>query len=183
MPLLSLTRRRVHPAWLAVAAVVILGLSVVVYSLDASRILVVDDLQEAQATAAELQQRLDQNAQQADLAVSILTSSDTKSIAMAGKEDATASTARAYWSPTRGLLIVADRLPAPPPERVYQVWIIEGGMPISAGQLGEQSKGRGLLIAPPPSGVVPGAVTVEVTDEPTGGLPVPTGSIRLVGSL
>jgi anti-sigma-K factor RskA len=176
-------RRGVHPAWFAIAAVAILGLSVVVYSLDASRRLVVDDLQEAQSTAAELQQRLDQNAQQADLAVSILTASDMRPIAMAGKENATASTARAYWSPTRGLLIVADQLPTPPPGRIYQVWIIGGGMPVSAGLLGEQSSGRGMLIAPPPRGVVPGTVTVAVTDEPAGGLPAPSGSIRLAGSL
>ena len=176
-------RRGVHPAWLAAAAVVILGLSVVIYSLDASRRLVVDDLQEAQGTAAELQQRLDQNAQQADLAVSILTAGDMRPIAMTGKENATASTARAYWSPTRGLLIVADQLPTPPPGRVYQVWIIGGGMPVSAGLLGEQSGGRGMLIAPPPRGVVPGTVTVAVTDEPPGGLPAPSGSIRLAGSL
>jgi anti-sigma-K factor RskA len=176
-------RRGVHPAWLAAAAVVILGLSVVIYSLDASRRLVVDDLQEAQGTAAELQQRLDQNAQQADLAVSILTASDMRPIAMAGKENATASVARAYWSPTRGLLIVADQLPTPPPGRVYQVWVIGGGMPVSAGLLGEQGSARGMLIAPPPRGVVPGTVTVAVTDEPPGGLPAPSGSIRLAGSL
>ena len=39
-------------------------------------------------------------------------------------------------------------------------------MPVSAGLLGEQGSGRGMLIAPPPSGVAPGAVTVAVTDEP-----------------
>ena len=132
-------------------------------------------MQEAQAEAADLRQRLDRYAGQADLAVSILTANDMQPIAMSGKENATASTARAYWSPTRGLLIVANDLPVPPPGRIYQVWVIGGGKPFSAGLLGEQGAGRGMLIAPPPSGVAPGAVTVAVTDEPPGGLPAPSG--------
>jgi len=176
-------RRGVHPGWLAAAAVVILGLGVALYSVDATRRLLIDDVQEAQAAVADLQRRLDLNAEQADLAVSILTATDMQPVAMSGKENATGSTARAYWSPTRGLLIVANDLPMPPPGRIYQVWVIGGGTPFSAGLLGEQGVGRGMLIAPPPRGVAPGAVTVAVTDEPPGGLPAPSGSIRLAGSL
>ncbi len=176
-------RRGVHPGWLAAAAVVMLGLGVALYSVDATRRLLIDDVQEAQAAVADLQRRLDVNAVQADLAVSILTATDMQPVAMSGKENATGSTARAYWSPTRGLLIVANNLPMPPPGRIYQVWVIGGGTPFSAGLLGEQGAGRGMLIAPPPSGVAPGAVTVAVTDEPPGGLPAPSGSIRLAGSL
>ena len=176
-------RRGVHPGWLAAAAVVILGLGVALYSVDATRRLLIDDVQEAQAAVADLQRRLDLNAEQADLAVSILTATDMQPVAMSGKENATGSTARAYWSPTRGLLIVANDLPMPPPGRIYQVWVIGSGTPFSAGLLGEQGVGRGMLIAPPPRGVAPGAVTVAVTDEPPGGLPAPSGSIRLAGSL
>ena len=176
-------RRGVHPGWLAAAAVVMLGLGVALYSVDATRRLLIDDVQEAQAAVADLQRRLDLNAEQADLAVSILTATDMQPVAMSGKENATGSTARAYWSPTRGLLIVANDLPMPPPGRIYQVWVIGGGTPFSAGLLGEQGVGRGMLIAPPPRGVAPGAVTVAVTDEPPGGLPAPSGSIRLAGSL
>jgi len=176
-------RRGVHPGWLAAAAVVILGLGVALYSVDATRRLLIDDVQEAQAAVADLQRRLDLNAEQADLAVSILTATDMQPVAMSGKENATGSTARAYWSPARGLLIVANDLPMPPPGRIYQVWVIGGGTPFSAGLLGEQGVGRGMLIAPPPRGVARGAVTVAVTDEPPGGLPAPSGSIRLAGSL
>ena len=179
----TVIRRGVHAGWLAAAALVILALGIVLYSSDATRRLLVDDLQEAQATSAELQQQLDQYTGQADLAVSILTASDMRPIVMAGRENATASTARAYWSPTRGLLIVADSLPVPPPGRIYQVWVIGGGTPVSAGLLGQQGSGRGMLIAPPPRGLAAGTVTVAVTDEPPGGLPAPTGSIRLAGSL
>jgi anti-sigma-K factor RskA len=176
-------RRGVHPGWLAAAAAVILGLGVALYSYDATRRLLIDDVQEAQAAVVDLQRRIDLYAEQADLAVSILTARDMQPVAMSGKENATASTARAYWSPTRGLLIVADDLPLPPPGRVYQVWVIGGGTPFSAGLLGDQGAGRGMLIAPPPNGVAPGTITVAVTDEPPGGLPAPSGSIRLAGSI
>ncbi len=183
-------RRGLNVGWLAAAAIVILGLGAALYSSYATRRLLVDDVQEAQAGAAEaqaaatsLQRQLAQYQQQADLAVSILTAGDMQPIAMEGREDATGSTARAYWSPTRGLLIVANDLPLPPAGRIYQVWVIGGSMPVSAGLLGEQGSGRGMLIAPPPPGLVPGSVTVAVTDEPPGGLSVPTGDIRLAGSI
>ena len=176
------TRRGVHPGWLAAAALVILGFGALLYFANSTRRLLVDDLQEAQAEAADLRRRLDQYVTQADLAVSILTAGDMQPIAMAGRENATASIARAYWSPTRGLLIVTDNLPVPPPGRIYQVWVIGGDKPVSAGLLGEQGSGRGMLIAPPPAGVPAGTVMVAVTDEPPGGLAAPTGTPRLVGS-
>jgi len=184
------TRRGIHPGWLAAAAVVILGFGAALYSSFNTRRLLIEEVQDAQAAAAaadaraqDLRQQLDRYAGQADLAVSILTAKDMQSIAMAGRENAAGSTARAYWSPTRGLLIAADDLPVPPPGRIYQVWIIGSGGPVSAGLLGEQGSGRGMLIAPPPAGMTAGTVTVAVTDEPPGGLAAPTGTIRLAGSL
>jgi len=118
-----------------------------------------------------------------DLALSILTAADMRELSLAGRENAVAAAARAYWSPTRGLLVVADRLPAPPPGRIYQVWVIESGQPVSAGLLGNQSEGRGMLVAPPPRQGTGIAVTVAVTDEPPGGLAAPSGTIRLAGSI
>ncbi len=175
-------RHGVHPAWLAAAAIVILGLGTLLYLNAFARQRLADDMRRAEATASELQRRLADNATQADLAVAILTAGDMRPIPMAGRENATGSTARAYWSATRGLLVVADQLPVPPPGRIYQVWLIGGNRPVSAGLLGDQGSGRGMLIAPPPSGLPAGAVTVAVTDEPPGGLAAPTGSIRLAGS-
>jgi anti-sigma-K factor RskA len=184
-------RRGVHPAWLAAAAIVILGLGATLYLSDVSRRSLVNDVEQAEAaaadaetTAAEIRRQLGQYVSQSDLAVSILTATDMQPVAMAGRENATGSTARAYWSATRGLLIVANDLPVPPPGRIYQVWIIpEKAKPISAGLLGDQGSGRGMLIAPTPTGVAAGPVTVAVTDEPPGGLAAPSGSIRLAGSI
>jgi anti-sigma-K factor RskA len=186
----SPVRRSVNLGWLAAAALVIIGLGTALYSSINTRRLLIDDVQQAQAEATDAQQKvnelrrqLDLTADQADLVVSILTANDMQPVPMAGRENATASTARAFWSPTRGLLIVANNLPVPPPGRIYQVWVIGGAGPVSAGLLGEQGSGRGMLIAPPPPGLTPGMVTVAVTDEPPGGLAAPSGTIRLAGSV
>jgi anti-sigma-K factor RskA len=186
----SPVRRSVNLGWLAAAALVIIGLGTALYSSINTRRLLIDDVQQAQAEATDAQQRinelrrqLDLTAGQADLVVSILTANDMQAVPMAGRENATASVARAFWSPTRGLLMVANDLPTPPPGRIYQVWVIGGAGPVSAGLLGEQGSGRGMLIAPPPPGLTPGMVTVAVTDEPPGGLAAPTGTIRLAGSV
>jgi anti-sigma-K factor RskA len=186
----SRIRRGVHPARLAAAALIVIGLGAALYASINTRRLLVDDVQQAQAEASdalerasELRRQLDLTAAQADLVVSILTAKDMQPVPMAGRENATASLARAFWSPTRGLLIVANDLPMPPPGRIYQVWVIGGSGPVSAGLLGEQGTGRGMLIAPPPPGLTPGKVIVAVTDEPPGGLAAPSGMIRLAGSV
>jgi anti-sigma-K factor RskA len=163
---------------LAAAAAVVLGVGATLWVARDGRRAEAD----LRATIVELEQRIEQFSGQTDLALSILTAGDMRPIALAGQQDAVASAARAYWSPTRGLLIVADRLPTPPPGRIYQVWLIGGGAPVSAGLLGSQGAERGMLIVPPPPGIAAGMVTVAVTDEPPGGLAAPTGAMRLVGA-
>jgi anti-sigma-K factor RskA len=180
------TAVRTRPAigWLAAAAAVVVALGGLLYYSNASRQRLESDLRAAEAAVTDLAGRLAEYTGQADLAVSILTAGDMRSMALARPDATGVSTARAYWSPTRGLLVVADQLPSPPPGRIYQVWLIgTGQQPLSAGLLGAQGSARGMLIAPPPAGLAPGAVTVAVTDEPPGGLAAPTGSMSLVGSI
>ena len=101
----------------------------------------------------------------------------------AGSDSGAGAQGRAYWSLREGLLIVADRLPPPPEGRTYQAWVIEGSAPapISAGLLHPEG-GRGMLLVPALQGVASGAITVAVTDEPSGGLSAPTGNKHLIGS-
>jgi anti-sigma-K factor RskA len=175
--------RRVWNPWLAAAATVavILG-GLLVLSIDRDRRQSAD-LQRALAEVSELRDRSQAYAGQIDLALSILTAGDMRRLELSGSDAWRDSAARAYWSPTRGLLLVADQLPIPPPGRIYQVWVIGGAKPVSAGLLGSERTGRGMLIAPPPAGIAGGSVTVAITDEPPGGLPAPSGTIRLAGSL
>jgi anti-sigma-K factor RskA len=169
----------------AAAAVLVLVLGAVVVRMDQSRRQLANEVARTQALNDELLKRLQRYSGQTDLALSILTSGDMREIPLTGKEVTAIAAARAYWSPTRGLLVVADRLPAAPPGRIYQVWVIEkGAPPASAGLLGEESTGRGMLIVTPPKPGLSGSVTVAVTDEPPGGLPAPSGTtFHLLGSI
>ncbi|CAN5825821.1 hypothetical protein BH24ACI5_BH24ACI5_23780 [soil metagenome] len=144
-----------------------------------------DALRGADETNARLASRAAETSVQADLAVSILTATDMRRIDLAGLDSSRNATARGYWSASRGLLIVADRLPALPSGQIYQVWLIGSSSegPVSAGLIDGQTSGRGMLIVPAPRGVRGDSVTIAVTDEPAGGLPAPTGAKHLLGSL
>ena len=178
------SRHRRWP-WLSMAAAAaLIVLAAMLNQTETARRQLARDLQRVTADAGTLRDRLQRFSGQTDLALSILTASDMREVPLARRDNAVAAAARAYWSPTRGLLVVADRLPAPPPGRIYQVWVIDSGQPVSAGLLRDQSSGRGMLIAPPPPRPGTGsAVTVAVTDEPPGGLPAPSGTIRLAGAI
>ena len=169
---------------LAAAAVLVLVFGAIALRMDQSRRELIDEVSRTLALNVELQNRLQKYSGQTDLALSILTAGDMREIALTGKEATAIAAARAYWSPARGLLVVADRLPAAPPGRIYQVWVIENGQPpASAGLLGEESTGRGMLIVTPPKPGLSGSVTIAVSDEPPGGLPAPSGTIHLAGSI
>jgi anti-sigma-K factor RskA len=175
-----------QPWLLAAAAAAILALASLLYlSTQRSRELAVE-VAEAQRERREMQERLDGFAGQADRAIAILTAGDMRSMQLSAPAGQSSAVARAYWSPTQGLLVAADDLPDPPPGRIYQVWIIAGAgaSPVSAGLLGDDRSRRGMLLVPPPPSIGGAAnVTVAVTDEPAGGRPAPSGSMRLVGSL
>ena len=170
-------------AWMAAAAILLLAVGGFAFRAEQSRRLLENELSSTQSRNADLAKRLQIFTGQTDLALSILTAGDMREIPMTGSGGSAAVAARAYLSPARGLLLVADRLPALPPGRVYQVWVIQGGRPTSAGLLDDTSAGRGMLIVTPPRADIGGSVTVAVTDEPPGGLPAPSGTIRLAGSI
>jgi len=170
--------------WLAVAAATVLVLGGLLALSQQRTARLLEAREAAEANIARLTEEASTVAAQADLAVSILTAPDMRRIDLQGFDASRDATARVYWSGTKGLLIVADRLPSPPPGRLYQVWLIgaEAPGPVSAGLIDGQS-GRGMLIVPPPGGVTGRSITVAVTDEPAGGLPAPSGAKHLAGSM
>ncbi len=171
------------PLWLGLAAGLVLVLGgLVALSMQRTEELR-QEVRRIEQETAQLRQRITETSSQADLAVSILTAADMRRIDLAGVDASRNAVARGYWSASKGLLIVADRLPAPPPGRTYQVWLIGSSSagPVSAGLM--ESTGRGMLIVPAPPGVSGTTVTIAITDEPPGGLPAPTGAKHLVGSL
>jgi anti-sigma-K factor RskA len=179
------TSSKARLMWLAAAAAVILIVFGNLLARSNQRAAqLAADLEQAREDIARLTRNAEDVAAQADLVVAVLTAPDMRRIDLAGLDASRDATARAYWSATRGLVIVADRLPTPPPGRIYQVWLIGGQSagPVSAGLMDPAGSARGMLIVPPPRGVAGPGVTVAVTDEPSGGVASPTGSKHLLGS-
>ena len=180
----SVRPRNMSRTWLALAATLVLGLAGVLVMTLQRQAQLREQFRNAIAERAELGDQIATTRAQADRVVAILTAPDMRRIDLQGAEASTNAVARAYWSVSQGLVIVADRLPTPPPGRAYQVWLIGGGGgPVSAGLIEGPRSGRGMLIAPPPPGVSAAPLTVAVTDEPAGGLSSPTGSKHLIGSI
>lgn len=111
-------------------------------------------------------------------AAAILSAHDVTYTALAGVAPAGAARARVYVSPTRGLLMAAEGLPALPSGRVYQLWTIVAGQPVSGGVFALEASGRAQVLADAPPGP---AAAFAVTIEPTGGVPSPTGDKVLLG--
>jgi hypothetical protein len=126
----------------------------------------------------ELEQRL----ARAEGAVALLTGPNVRTVSLAGQEAAPSAHARAFVDPTGGRLVLyVYDLPPPPPGKTYQLWVILGGTPVSAGTFGVEADGRAHYESQPAASFG-GEVTVAVTVEPAGGVPSPTGPMVLVGS-
>lgn len=113
--------------------------------------------------------------------VAVLAAPDLARIVLAGQPVAPSASARAFWSRTRGLVFTASNLPAPPPGRAYQLWVLTNQpAPISAGMLALDPTGRVNVRFDTPLDL-PRPVAMAVTLEPEGGVPAPTGDKYLVG--
>ena len=139
----------------------------------------------ARATAAE-QRAID--AQQAiagtRVTVAVLTAPDVARIDLAGQSPvAPRASARAFWSRSRGMVFTASNLPALPPGRVYQLWVVtDQPAPISAGLLTPDAQGSVNETFNTPSDI-PQPVALAVTIEPAGGAQSPSGQRYLVGTV
>ena len=56
---------------------------------------------------------------------------------------------RVFFHPS-GVLLVASRLPAPPPGKTYEMWIIRGGKPAPAGLFRSNPQGNAIHLYRPP---------------------------------
>jgi anti-sigma-K factor RskA len=113
--------------------------------------------------------------------VLVLAAPDLARIDLAGQPAAPQASARAFWSRSRGLVFTASNLPAPPPGRAYQLWVLTAQpAPINAGMLKLDANGRATEIIDTPQDL-PRPVAMAVTLEPEAGVPAPTGDKYLVG--
>jgi len=137
------------------------------------------EVREARRTAAEFErERLHVMG-----LVNALSANDTKTIRLASTKDGTPGTdAVVRYNKRLGKVLYTAELPALPPEKVYQMWLVPtNGAPISAGTFTAIGPGR----AEPWQSEVPAnsePKAFAVTVEPAGGVPKPTGKIILLGA-
>jgi hypothetical protein len=119
-----------------------------------------------------------ESAQRAETIGAILTAPDLIRFNLAsGTVDR--SSAQLLWSRTRGLVLSASRLPTAPPETTYQLWLKTGTEPVSAGLFVPDATGRATLVVDVAPRVLGPVVGAEVTIEPSGGRPAPSGRTLL----
>ena len=177
--------KRGLPAWLQIAAMLAIGAGVVFYAqrMQARVANLEAQLQQAQTlvAAAERQTLEARNvAFRAQSAMGVFAAPDVARIDLAGQQVAQMARARALWSRARGMVFTVSNLPALPPGRVYQVWVVTAQAPVSAGLLTPDASGGGSVYFETPVDILP-PVAVAVTLEPAGGVPAPTGAMYLVG--
>lgn len=112
--------------------------------------------------------------------LAVLTAPDVVQIELKGQAAAAGAAGRAYWSRSRGIVFNADRLPALPAGRVYQLWALAPA-PVSIGILAVSADGNATTTA---AGMGLTAVTgLEVTNEPgPAGSATPTKPAVLAGT-
>jgi anti-sigma-K factor RskA len=138
-------------------------------------------LESALAGAAQERAELARELAAAERTLGELTARETRTVALAATGPLPEASARAFLDPEgRRLLLVVYELPPPPPGQSYQLWVIVGGEPVSAGVFDVEAGVARHQASALPS--IEGPVTIAVTIEPAGGVPKPTGPIVLAGS-
>ena len=88
---------------------------------------------------------------------------------------------RVFFHPS-GVLLIASRLPAPPPGKTYEMWMIRGGKPAPAGLFSSDLQGNAIHLYRPPAAPTESDV-VAVTLEAAGGVAAPTSTPIIVAPL
>lgn len=111
----------------------------------------------------------------------VVASPDVRPIVLAGLGPLPQARAHTFVDPLdRRAVFYAYNLPPAEAGRIYQLWFIAGGVPVSAGIFDADARGRASLHV---EGVAPidSIQAWAVTVEPAGGVPQPTGPMVLKG--
>jgi anti-sigma-K factor RskA len=178
--------RRLPGQWLALAALTVLSIGLASYAARLQARLGNADarLDQSERRAAVAERAAAENhavAERVRQAMAMLSAPALTRIELGGQPVAPSASGRAFWSRDRGLIFAAANLPPLRDGRVYQVWVLAGGAPISAGLLQPDATGNAELVFETPAALTR-LVAVAVTDEPPGGVPSPTGDKYLVGA-
>jgi anti-sigma-K factor RskA len=119
---------------------------------------------------------------QKDSLIAALTGMHTRVIDLANYSS-TDPMARVFWDQKRQMFFMyASNLKRPPAGKTYQVWLIARGKvaPVSAGTFMPESDGSAIMSTR--QQMEPGSLRrIAVTEEPTGGVPAPTGAVVFAG--
>jgi hypothetical protein len=107
----------------------------------------------------------------------------TRLVSLRGSVGAAAISGRLLYeaSGTSGLAVL-EHLPPLPPGKVYQLWLLQGTTPVSAGTFQPDQDGTGTLVVRAP-GAIAAYMGLGLTAEPEPGLPSPSGAILASGAL
>jgi anti-sigma-K factor RskA len=112
--------------------------------------------------------------------MNVLKAPDMLTVDLKGQSTMPDAAGRAFWSRTAGLMFTADRLPALPAGKVYELWTITGTAATGAGTFTPDGQGGASVSAVVAAGAQkPDAFGVTI--EPTGGSATPTMPIVMVG--
>ncbi len=136
---------------------------------------------QALATATSQMASARNAADRAQEQLDILAARDVVLVNLAGQAPSPSASGRVYWSPSRGLAFAATNLPPLPEGRVYQLWLVTDGAPVSAALVTPDPDGAARALVPGIGAIAPKAFAVTI--EPAGGVPAPTGAMYLLGGL
>ena len=110
----------------------------------------------------------------------ILAAPDLRSVTLEAQPGAGGASGRAFWSPTRGVVVAASGIPPTPTGRVYQLWFVRSPSSVNAGLLRVDGVGRIFeTIAVPVDSSLP--IAIAITNELQDGADTPTGDVLLLG--
>ena len=139
-------------------------------------------LQNSLAEETARRQTAEVEAERLRSSLASVTSPQNRAVSLDGLEAAASARATAFLDrENRRLFLYVENLPALPPDRTYQIWLLVDGTPVSVGTFDVDSDG-GARLDGEPLPAFEGSVSVAVTVEPAGGVPQPTGPMVLLGS-
>ncbi len=113
--------------------------------------------------------------------VTVVTAPDMQRVTLKGQTDFAGATAQAFWSPTQGIVFNAEQLPALTPDRIYQLWVVQGNTVASAGIFDVRPNGSASLTVPLPANITR-VDAMAVSLELAPGVPSRVGPVVLMGN-
>jgi anti-sigma-K factor RskA len=119
-------------------------------------------------------------AQSAQTLANITAATDLKRFDLAAKDPGV--TAQVVFSRSAGVALSATRLPAAPPGKTWQLWLVSPGHATSVGTLTADAE-RTTATFEPPADLPRSVIRAMLTLEPSGGSSQPTGTAYALSAL